>query len=262
MKLTVCLFVQKHENRTYTVSVPSMPGVASYGPTLEECKQEIIEELEGKLPDAPADVLHYVAQKPNQSLEHVTVMLYPSGHHGRRRRESFKLTVSLMLIPQDDGQILVVAPRLQRPPLSFFITKPEELQEIAQVEIAQYFYDEPLERIILHQAARRETLDSITVEFKPKKAKEREEEDEESDFWALKQSGVNLSAQATEGQLRRAFRREKEVEQLLTSIASQRCPSIVLIGANGVGKTAIVHEVARRVRHADSERNATHGYSQ
>ncbi|MFP4439905.1 MAG: AAA family ATPase, partial [Chloroflexaceae bacterium] len=248
MKLTVRLFIQKHQNRTYTVTVPDFPGIAAYGPTLEECKQEVAEALEKRLAEMDPDTLYLFALRPNQSLERVMVELRPTDRHGKRRRNSFQLTISLLLTPEEDGQILVSAPRLRHPPLAFYIAQREELEAVARLELAQYFYDESFERLLLYRAARQETIDSLEVKFKPKKAADKLEEEEDESFWALRQSGINLTAQAGEGQLRRAYRREQAVEEVLTAIAGERRPNILLVGPEGVGKSVIAHEVARRIR--------------
>lgn len=248
MRLTVRLFVQRHENRTYTVSVPIFAGLAAYGPTLEECKQEVAEALAKRLAEIDPDLLHLYAFKPNQSLEKVTVDLRPTDRNSRRRRNMIKLSVSLLLSPEEDGQLLVSAPRLRQPPLTFYVANREELAEVAQLELAQYFHEEPVELILAAQASRYESLDTLEVEFRPKKATDKDDEQEEESFWALKASGVNLTAQAAEGQLRRAFRREAIVEQVLSALAGDRRPSLMLIGPSGAGKTAIVHEIARRIR--------------
>lgn len=252
MKLSVRLFIQKHENHSYTVVAPSLPGLAAYGPTLEECKQELAEALVKRLVELSPESYQHVTQRPNQSLERVTIELRPTDQHGKRRRDTLKLSVSLMLSPEDDGQILVSAPRLRNPPLAFYVAAREELEAIAQLELAQYFHGTSLETLLAYQAARHETLDTLEVEFKPKKASEKDDEEQEDSFWALKQSGTNLTAQAAEGQLRRAFRREKEVDALLSAIAGERRPSVALIGPSGVGKTAIAHEVARRIRRKEA----------
>lgn len=247
MKFTFRLFVQKHANRSYTVTVPLFPGVAAYGPALEECKQEVTEALAQRLAELEPQTLHLFEFQPNQTLEKVTVELRPTDHQGKRRRNKIKLTVSLLLTPEEDGQILVMAPRLRHPPLTFYVNRSEELGEVAQLELAQYFHEASLEHILLHQPARYETLDTLEVEFKPKKATDRASEEEDERFWALKASGVNLSAQVIEGQLRRAYRREREVEEILAALAGERRPSILLLGPSGVGKTAIVYETVRRI---------------
>jgi ATP-dependent Clp protease ATP-binding subunit ClpC len=252
MKLAVRLFIQKHDNRSYTVTVPNFPGISAYGPTLEECKEDLVEVLAKRLSDLSPESYQHVALKPNQSLEKVTVELRPTDQHGKRRRESIKLTMSLMLTPGDEGQILVSVPRLRHPPLAFYVPSREELFTIAQLELIQYFHGASFETLLAFQAARQESLDVLEVEFKPKKPTDEEEEEEQDSFWALKQSGINMTAQASEGQLRRAFRREKEVDAVLSAIAGERRPSILLLGQSGVGKTAIAHEVARRIKRKEA----------
>jgi predicted RNase H-like HicB family nuclease len=144
MKLTVRIFIQKHENRTYTVTVPVLPNISAYGPTMEECKEEVAQALAKRLSDMPPELLNHVALRPHQSLEKVTVELRPTDQQGKRRRDAVKLTVSLILTPEEDGQILVSAPRLSDPPLSFFIARHSELNEVAQLELAQYFHNASL----------------------------------------------------------------------------------------------------------------------
>ncbi|MEM8531103.1 MAG: AAA family ATPase [Chloroflexota bacterium] len=248
MKLTVRLFVQKHQNRTYTITTPQFPGISAYGPTLEECKEEITEALVKRLSEMEPEALQHVAFKPNQTLEKVAVELRPTGRNSKRRREPISLTISLIVTAEEEGQLLVSAPRLRYPPLAFYVRSHDELQEIAQIELAEYFYGESFENLLEYRTTRHESLDSLEVNFKPKKAIEREDEEEEELFWALKANGTNLTAKAAEGQLRRAFRRDNEVDTVLSAITSDRRSSVLLIGPSGVGKTAIVHEVARRIR--------------
>lgn len=253
MKFPVRLFVQRHDSRAYTVSAPAFPGISAYGPTLEECKQEVAEALERRLGEIEPEALHRHAMPANQRLERVTVELRPTDQHGRRRRDNVRLTLSLLLTPEEGGQILVSAPTLRLPPLSFYVKDAAELRETAQLELIQYFHGESLEELLEHQAARHETLDVLELQFTPKKAAERQDQEEAERFWALKASGVNLTAQAGEGQLRRAYRREREVDAVLDAIASDRRPSILLTGPSGVGKTAIAHEVARRIRRKECD---------
>src|SRR5262249_16312972 len=83
---------------------------------------------------------------------------------------------------------------------------------------------------------------------KPQQEKKRKRDEDEPEGWALKASGLNLSARANEGKLLRAYRREREVNAVLNVLAAERSNSILLIGPPGVGKTAIVPEVARRMK--------------
>lgn len=241
MKQTFRLFVQRHENRSYTVSVPLFPSVSAYGPTLEECKLEAAEALAARLAEIDPNEMHRYALPPNQRLEKATVELRPTDQRVKRRRDQIRLNMSLLLTPEEGGQILVTAPRLRYPPLSFYVNRIEELPKVAQLELTQYFHGESFETITQYQAARHENLDTLEVEFKPKRATDKKEEEDEESFWALKASGTNLTAQAAEGQLRRAYRRESQIEHILAALASERSPSVVLLGQSGTGKTTLAH---------------------
>jgi hypothetical protein len=93
----------------------------------------------------------------------------------------------------------VAAPRLSSPPLAFFVPSAEALAEIAQAEIAQYFSGAPLEVLLQYQGARHESFDLVEVEFTPRSPTQEVKPFEEQEFWALRASGVNFTAQAGEG---------------------------------------------------------------
>ncbi|MBM4778166.1 MAG: ATP-dependent Clp protease ATP-binding subunit [Archangiaceae bacterium] len=63
----------------------------------------------------------------------------------------------------------------------------------------------------------------------------------------LRQIGRNLSHQARDGALGRARGREAIVNAVVEALEKRSGAGIVLVGAGGVGKTAIVHEVTRRL---------------
>ncbi|MEM7679133.1 MAG: AAA family ATPase, partial [Myxococcota bacterium] len=70
----------------------------------------------------------------------------------------------------------------------------------------------------------------------------------------LARIGVHLNAQATGGELERAYGRQDVVERLLATVAPSRVrQGIVLVGPAGVGKTTIAHEVAYRIAHETAD---------
>jgi ATP-dependent Clp protease ATP-binding subunit ClpC len=260
------LFIQKHHNGNYTATVPGIHGffdiesgddfpesstLASHGPLLEEVRQDIREALEKWLTRVEPSALHrYDNYREGARLEKVELELRPAGKEGKKRHEKLRLKFSLLVNPEDDGQYLVSVPKLQSPPLSFYCYSLDELKETASREIASYFSAESLEELLQYRYERQEFLDETEVSFtplKPQKAREKKDSEEERDYWAIRQSGINLTALAKEGKCMRAWRREKEVQEILSIISADRNSSVILIGPSDVGKTAVVHEVARRM---------------
>jgi ATP-dependent Clp protease ATP-binding subunit ClpC len=262
------IFVQRHANGTYTVTVPGLydfsvanpweddapaaPRVAAHGLILEEAKDDLRVALAKWLPKVDPAVLHRaVNYREEQSLEKVDVELRPSDRHGRKRHDRLRLRFSLMVEKEESGQYLVRVPKLLEPPLAFYCYSLEELKEVAARELASYFSATSLEELLEYEYQRQEYLDEIEVSYaplKPQQEKKRKEEAEESSFWALRASGVNLTARVQEGRLKSAYRREREVNEILNILAGERSQCVMLVGAPGVGKTAILHEVARRIR--------------
>jgi len=63
----------------------------------------------------------------------------------------------------------------------------------------------------------------------------------------LSRFGSDLTQRVREGQGGRAYGRERELTAILERLARPGARAIVLVGPSGVGKTAIVHELARRL---------------
>jgi ATP-dependent Clp protease ATP-binding subunit ClpC len=68
---------------------------------------------------------------------------------------------------------------------------------------------------------------------------------------ALDEFGRDLTAEAREGRIDPVIGREDEIEQTVEILARRRKNNAVLIGEAGVGKTAIVEGLARRIAESD-----------
>jgi ATP-dependent Clp protease ATP-binding subunit ClpA len=63
----------------------------------------------------------------------------------------------------------------------------------------------------------------------------------ELDAW----TELDLTAAATRGELREAFEMQGALEQITEVLESRR--HLILVGESGVGKTAVIHELVRRL---------------
>lgn len=71
--------------------------------------------------------------------------------------------------------------------------------------------------------------------------------DEDTSVSLLERFGKDLVAEAAIGRLDFVFGRDKEVNRVLRALARRNKPNVCLLGPPGVGKTAVVEEVARRI---------------
>lgn len=251
MKFKFHLFVQKHPNRTYTVTVLPFTDITSYGLNLDEIKTELGEALKERVRSTPPSALQQLEFDPRISLQRVQVELRPVDRKNhKKRREQVRLNFSLVVRPEDDGQLFVHVPRVGSPPLAFYVFSKDELQQQAAIELASWFDNASIEQLMEYRSAQSESLDTLEIDVPLRKAKEQDEgttPESASKFWALHEVGINLTAQIGEGRFRKTYRRDQYVTDIMNALLSPRNNSVLLIGAAEVGKTALVHEVVRRI---------------
>ncbi|MBX3063001.1 MAG: AAA family ATPase [Anaerolineae bacterium] len=257
MKFKFHLFVQKHQNRTYTVTVLPFGDLTSFGINFDEIKSELSEAIKERVRSTPPQHLQHLEFDPRIGLQKVTVTLRPADRkNARKRREQVKMVFSVLVKPEDDGQLLVTVPKLGQPALSFYVFNKDELEQQASVEIAAWLDGVPLERLIEYRHARSETLETMEIDIPLRKSKDQDEDaalKRDESFWALREVGVNMTAQAAEGRFRRTYRRDLLVDELLRTVIGSRHNSILLTGASEVGKTAVLHELVRRIQRKECD---------
>ncbi|HEX3050503.1 MAG TPA: AAA family ATPase [Aggregatilineaceae bacterium] len=259
------LYVQKHQNQTHTVTVVPYYDLTAYGPNLDELKAELAEAIRERLEETPPSMLQHVEFDPGLAMRKVQLEIRPMDRKKRsKRRELVPLTFSLLVKPdEENSQLLVTVPRLGNPPLTFYAYNWDELLETSKQEILAWLDDVTLDDLQQYRHARSEYLDTVEVEVDLKKASEREEDGTFSslfdrlpdgdNYWALKEIGVDLTAQAAEGRFRRAYHREDEVAAILQILVSSRHNSVLVTGPSESGKTAVVQEVIRRIQQGDCD---------
>lgn len=263
MKFKFHLFIQKHQNQTYTVTPLPFYDLAMFGSTLEDLKDDLSDAIEERVEGMSAATLQQLEFNPRLAMRKVQVTLRPMDRKSRKkRREQVVITFSLLVKPDDDDkQLVVTVPRLGDPPLTFYAYNWDELEDTARTEIAAWLDDETLESLQPYRHARSEYLEALEVDVEVQKRKDRDEtlfpglfgRPSEENFWALREAGVNMTAQVGEGRFRRAYHREDEVDTILHMLTGTQHNSVLVSGPSESGKTAVIQEVVRRIANHDCD---------
>ncbi|NLI01350.1 MAG: AAA domain-containing protein [Chthonomonadales bacterium] len=267
MKLRFRLYVRRTDQGTYTVTLPGVPKFvpidgnyddypasprfAAYGPVLEEVKSEIREALELWLPWADPEWIRAASNYwPEQGLDAVRLEFRPANRHGRRREEPISVVLSLIVNPPDaDGQRLVIAPAIGDEGLQFYWHPDDDLGIAAAREILAVCADMTPEQLLQFRPVRHEHLDELEVSFTPvtPSAARKKTSDGQEQGADLRQVGTDLTALAADKRLGRTYGRGAEVEELLLALSSKSSPSVLVTGRSECGKSAVIHEVVRRI---------------
>ncbi len=261
MQFKFHLYVQKHHNRTYTVVPLPFYDMAVYGINLDELKGQLAEALTERIKEIPPSRLHNLEFDSALAMRKVHVEMRPVDRRTRKkRREQIRLLFSVLVKKEEDGQLLVTVPKLGHPPLTFYVYKWDELQETAATELAAWLDGLALDQLLEYQHARSETLDTLEIDVPLRKSSRESSLFSEGDlgsdqqrFWALRETGINLTAQAAEGRFRKTYRRDDVVDMVLRVLSGVRNNSVLLTGASEVGKTSVVHEVVRRIQRKECD---------
>jgi ATP-dependent Clp protease ATP-binding subunit ClpA len=189
----------------------------------------------------------------HQELRPVTVEVPLKGGDGK-----LPVTVNLLVTRHErpgGPRFLVTAPRV--PGFQLVVLDPEAVEAEARPALARLLGGRKPAKALEAEVEGEEALASLTLELPGDDDEETEsassgfggpdDEDDGGTEDVLALCGVNLTAQAAEGRLDPADRREALLERLLTVLSSDRRSSVLLVGAPDSGKTALVHELARRL---------------
>jgi len=108
----------------------------------------------------------------------------------------------------------------------------------------------------IREAERQRLLESLQKEPRPRRLKPLVDQLQTSlsalvDETELSRFGRVMTAVDQVETLDRAYERDKELDGLVKMLEREGNSSVILVGESGVGKTAIVHALARRVAHVD-----------
>jgi ATP-dependent Clp protease ATP-binding subunit ClpC len=252
----------------FHVRLATAPSREHSGPSLAEILDDLALEVMESVPKAsPAAMARYAALCPDLQLRRVKVTATLPLLGGKPVTWTGRLSVVVERWPGDDLRIATV-PRLGA--VRFPIARAGELEaalpellvaeaprhsSTAWVDAAVARQDEHLE--ILEVDVDAPTVLSSRRPVKRKRAAvEAQPEPEKSDrTWVppatLRSVAVSLAHRRLDGSLAPAFGRDALVERIVRELRRPGA-AVLLVGPSGVGKTAVIHEVVRRMVDPDA----------
>ncbi len=252
------LFIRQHPNDWYTASVLAHPQYAAFGPTIGPLKEQLAEVLSHELSEGRISTTDaWFADVGRRAIE----LELRAVQHDRLIRVPMRFTLVVRPLPKAGDDIFEVRiPRLDK---VFRISGEDNIGPWSEEIIRGFFHLDPVEELLPYQNTRGERLDEVDVTWqrpKSRKAKERaakrrRNDDDDDDMFGfarprqspLGQVGVELTEEAGAGRIPRAELRDDLMTQLVGILDAPHARSLLLVGPSGVGKTALVHELAHRI---------------
>ena len=249
MKAQFHVYLRQHQTRWYTAQVLTLPEYAAYGPHPSALSEEL------------ALVLAMDAHERNlihedhffEGLSSRTINLeIMAVQHDRLLSVPMRFLVAHWLSDEDEDLHEVIVPRLD---LRFRIQGQENVDPWVEESVRSRFHMADVNAVLAHRYERSERITTIDVSFfgadrfkklrgpRPKSGPHRDRDMP----GPLSEFGAELVAEAKNDLVDRALHRDQTVGELAAVLSSRRNPSALLVGPAGVGKTAIVHELAHRV---------------
>ena len=248
------VFVRQHVDDSFTVSSLSHPVYAAYGRDLGAARVELARVLAGELAlgaIGPSEATHF----EGLTRRAIELTLRAVQHD---RLIELPLTVTALHRPLDvkDDLHEVRLPRLQK---KFTILGADNIASWASEIVRGHLHLADVDAVRALEHDRGERVEELLVKWRPIDGKrllrargaqgetrERRPEDEPDyeDDAVLDGMGSDLTVRARRGELGRCHHRGVLIERVERILASRQ--SVLLVGPSGVGKTALVHELAHR----------------
>lgn len=260
------LFVRRHPGGAVTASVIGYPHLASFAPDITAARADL-EAVLVKLLERDLDGLSLATTSwPRLELRRVDITLRARQH---RRLLPVPMRFTVLLRPEARGD---KAPKRDEPirgPVTLMIPRLGIVRELDDVTDLDAYVEELIRHALfmvpftrLREVAYEgtESVEPLLVRYKPLERKEistNTEEDRPDRRRpdplppGLAEAARRLNDAAAAGMIDRAFQRDADVARLVELLTLARRASVLLVGESGVGKSALVHELAHRAAAAE-----------
>jgi ATP-dependent Clp protease ATP-binding subunit ClpC len=253
MQQSFHLYIRQHANNWLTASVLTHPEYACFGPSLAPLRAEITEVLAQEL---ATGALKNRGETFFEEMERRVLELeLRAVQHDRLIRVPMRFSMLVRHLKDTHEDLYEVwLPRLGQ---RFKIYGAENIKPWGEEVVRGHFHLSDVEELLRYQYERGERIERLDVTWhgrggqrrsRGSASHQRQDPDMERRMGTpLAEVGVELTHEARQGRLPRAYDRGDELRQLLGILDSAQKRSTLLVGASGVGKSALVHEVAHRI---------------
>ncbi len=276
MELKLPLVIERSGPHFARCWLPHWPSIKAEGPSLSELRDDLtLMVMLGFEHEAVGQAWRW-QMAPHVRIKHVNVDTVARDQTDGRSY-TLKGRVPVLLEKWPDDEFWVATPTKAKE-LAFAIATPADLDEGLAQRLRTWCLEKRVEQLDEWCCAHDQRLDvlevdtdaptilprhSVPLRMRKRRVKRDSKEQPEVAETAedreqrrararlavrtLRQIGRNLSHQARDGELGRARGREAIVNAVVETLEKRSGAGVVLVGAGGVGKTAIVHEVTRRL---------------
>ncbi len=246
------LFVRRHPGVGYTASVLTHPFLSAFRDDLDAARDDIAATAAKLLARGAPELGEGTTWWKELRLRRVDLTLR-AVQQQRLLDVPMRLTAFTYPVGDDAGParerrpLVVMIPRLG---LRTRIAVPADFDVWVQELVRHALFMAPLERLLDLAYDGDETVETLTVAYKPAKpraARPASREDERPPPPPeLADASRRLNDLVRHGGLDRAYQRGRELAHLAQAVTASRRASVLLVGPAGVGKTALVHELVHR----------------
>ncbi len=273
MKLALRLFVREHRTGAFTIQVLGRADLVVFTEDLARGQEELSLAIADRIERTHPSLQSTFAAAPELRLE--TVRLEEGLRVGGVTREERRPLELTMLVSSRRGWTSVWFPRLD---LHGWFSKKQDYGKAAQALLHQHVERLPAPARLAVRGERREWIEPLAIEVEPaplsafalrgtamlpapgseaeeetpaEKAERQAQEKKRPPTPTLAKVGVPLHELAQRGELDRAYGRSRELAELEALLGARGHKAIVLVGASGGGKSALIYELVCRMARAD-----------
>ncbi|NEQ97688.1 MAG: AAA domain-containing protein [Cyanothece sp. SIO2G6] len=243
------VFLEQYDGDHWEGRVLLVPAIATTAPTQDQVLSNLAHQLQVFLRDEDLDyVLSHYRFESNQTLMALDLDVVSANSPGSDPiLLSLDVVVTRRTVRRGTRSILTV-PHIPNFSLSF--NRADKLEQAARDALLKQLKNFSVRDIDALDRSATTALAVVEVDgpptpFETPKANVTSHPPRQT---VLDQCGINLSQQAAANQVGHFDGRDAVLEQAIALLAQSGPSSMVLVGPSGVGKTALVEEIARRIQ--------------